>query len=190
MPESGTRKNRISLLIIFSVGLGPLLVAYMVYLFFPSLLPSTTTNNGQLIIPAISSDTLGLDLNDGKWSIIIPVGNVCDEECEQRFYLTRQVNVALGKEAGRVKRVVLTLTTNNSISISTLLKKYKGLELVQVEREIASTVFQGVLANVIDSGYVLLMDPNGNIMMYYSMDKVGKPLLLDLKHLLKVSNIG
>ena len=190
MPETDSRKNRISLLIIFSIGLGPLLLAYIIYLFFPHLLPSVTTNNGQLILPPISSEALGIRLKDSKWSLIIPVGDVCDEECERRFYLARQVNVALGKEAGRVKRIVLALTNNTSATLEVLMEKYKGLELVRVTDEIVDSEFKDVLSDVIDGGYILLMDPNGNIMMYYSLDKAGKPMLLDLKHLLKVSGIG
>jgi hypothetical protein len=34
------------------------------------------------------------------------------------------------------------------------------------------------------------MDPNGNIMMFYTLDKAGKLMLKDVKHLLKASNIG
>jgi hypothetical protein len=41
-----------------------------------------------------------------------------------------------------------------------------------------------------DGPVLLLMDPNHNVMMLYSLDKAGKPMLRDLKHLLKISNIG
>ena len=37
---------------------------------------------------------------------------------------------------------------------------------------------------------IYLVDPLGNIMMYYAKDFVGKQLLKDLKKLLKNSNIG
>ena len=35
-----------------------------------------------------------------------------------------------------------------------------------------------------------LIDPLGNIMMYFPPDKVGKPLMEDLRHLLRISRIG
>lgn len=38
--------------------------------------------------------------------------------------------------------------------------------------------------------HLFLMDPLGNIIMYYVPEKVGKPLQKDLKTLLKLSNIG
>jgi len=37
---------------------------------------------------------------------------------------------------------------------------------------------------------LFLVDPNGNVMMYFTLEKAGKPMLGDLKHLLKLSNIG
>ncbi|MGB0691890.1 MAG: hypothetical protein ACPGPD_04220, partial [Pseudomonadales bacterium] len=40
------------------------------------------------------------------------------------------------------------------------------------------------------SPLLFLVDPNGNVMMYFTLEKAGKPMLGDLKHLLKLSNIG
>ena len=41
------------------------------------------------------------------------------------------------------------------------------------------------------AGYhVFLIDPMGQLILAYPAAKVDKPLLLDLKHLMKVSNIG
>jgi hypothetical protein len=37
---------------------------------------------------------------------------------------------------------------------------------------------------------VYVVDPLGQLVMAYDVETVGKPLLLDLKHLLKVSSIG
>jgi hypothetical protein len=50
------------------------------------------------------------------------------------------------------------------------------------------TTFKPIVA--LDGPVLLLMDPNHNVMMLYSLDKAGKPMLRDLKHLLKISNIG
>ena len=38
--------------------------------------------------------------------------------------------------------------------------------------------------------HVFLVDPMGQLILAYPAAKVDKPLLLDLKHLMKVSNIG
>jgi hypothetical protein len=37
---------------------------------------------------------------------------------------------------------------------------------------------------------VYVVDPLGQLVMAYDVETIGKPLLLDLKHLLKVSSIG
>ena len=37
---------------------------------------------------------------------------------------------------------------------------------------------------------LFLRDPNGNVILFYPAKNAGKPMLKDLKHLLKLSNIG
>jgi hypothetical protein len=44
--------------------------------------------------------------------------------------------------------------------------------------------------NSSSSFVVYVVDPLGQLVMAYDVETVGKPLLLDLKHLLKVSSIG
>ena len=53
-----------------------------------------------------------------------------------------------------------------------------------------SALVEPLLGREPDGAYILLMDPNGNIMMFYTLDKAGKLMLKDVKHLLKASNIG
>lgn len=183
-------KNRINLIIIFAVGLVPLFVAYFVFVFFPTWLPDLTTNEGQLILPPVSNELIGLSLTDSKWSLIIPMGESCDEKCERRFYLARQVHVALGKESNRLKRILITTGTGNTAGVKKMMVKYKGMHKVVLDGDQVVSVLKKVVAFPIMGNFIFLMDPNGNIMMFYSMAKIGKPMLKDLKHLMKISNIG
>ena len=45
-------------------------------------------------------------------------------------------------------------------------------------------------AEQLESGYVYLVDPNGNLMMKYNHMATSRGLLKDIKKLLKISNIG
>ena len=98
------------------------------------------------------------------------------------LYLSRQVITGLGKDANRVQRVVLISTETPD-----LVKHLNG-EHPDVKVVFGVTTVKPVVAN--DGPLLLLMDPNHNVMMLYNLEKAGKPMLRDLKHLLKISNIG
>lgn len=188
--DAEVKKNRKSLILMFSIGLVPVLVAYVVYVFFPHLLPTTTTNQGELISPSISNEQFDLEIEGREWSLVIPLADHCNEDCEKRFYFARQVNVALGKETERVKRIMLTTQSSDARTIRTLKKKYPDMNLFEVDKRRTTDVFSAVVDNFFSGEHIFLMDPNGNIMMYYTLDKAGQPMLKDIKFLLKVSNIG
>lgn len=174
-------KNRRSLVALFSIGLVPFFVAWIVFFFFPQLMPTGTTNEGDLISPPVQAAELGLGGQIGEWTLILPIAATCDEACEQRLYLARQVNTALGREAPRVHRLVLW--TNGLAPAEQVLAEYPKLESMPID---AAVVAEKLGA----TDRIYLMDPLGNIFMVYTVDIAGKPMLKDLKHLLKISNIG
>lgn len=183
-------RNRIHLGLLFAIGLLPVFIAFIVYVYFPQLLPTETTNQGRLINPPISNTRLNLALTDSKWSLLMPLGQTCGPDCKQRFYLARQTNVALGKESERVKRILLTTQQTPEIQVSNLLREYPDMGQVQLDESLLRDTFRDVVADSVSGNYIFLMDPHGNVMMVYTLEKMGGPLLKDLKHLLKLSNIG
>ena len=173
--------NRRSLVVLFAIGFVPLFIAWIVFFYFPQLMPTGTTNEGQLISPPIHASDIGLDGQLGEWTLIVPVGAECDADCEERLYLARQVNTALGKNAPRVKR--LALWTEGSGPAASVQANYPDMA--------AMPLAEDVLINKLgELNRIYLMDPLGNIFMVYTIDKAGKPMLKDMKHLLKISNIG
>ena len=108
MNETNNRtRSRSKLLLLAAIGFGPLFVAYVIFFYFPSLLPSTTTNNGELIDPPIFM----AEVNDsGKpnasWSLMV-LETECGTECEQLGYLATQVVKGLGKDSSRVSKVLM-----------------------------------------------------------------------------------
>lgn len=175
-------RNRISLVALFGIGFVPLIIAWVVFFYFPEMIPNGTTNEGELITPPVQAAELGLADEIGKWTLLIPVTADCDVNCKERFYLSRQVNVALGKESERVHRVMVDLGAETNM-VNGLLAEYPNLARVQL----SPSIFEAKLGR---SDVILLMDPIGNIFMVYPQEKAGKPMLKDIKHLLKYSNIG
>src|SRR5690606_18926670 len=79
-----------------------------------------TNNNGTLITPPLALADLPLRAASGEqfdygtqqpqWTLLVLAGDSCDESCTRNLYLTRQVRTALGKEAGRIRRYLVTTT--------------------------------------------------------------------------------
>jgi cytochrome oxidase Cu insertion factor (SCO1/SenC/PrrC family) len=175
-------RSRTSLVALFSIGFIPVIIAWVVFFYFPEMIPNGTTNEGNLVTPPVQASDLGLIDETGKWTLIIPVGANCDADCEERFYLARQVNVALGKESERVHRVLVDLGADVD-TINSLMAQYPNLARV----EVSPSIFESQLG---EANLIFLMDPIGNIFMVYPKGKAGKPMMKDIKHLLKYSNIG
>lgn len=182
------RMSRTKLLIIISMAFGPILVAYIVFFKFPDLAPTSRTNEGTLISPPVQGGEI-IPANS-RWTLLIAVDQDCDKICQEVLYLSRQIHISLGKNTPRVQRVVLT-QGELSTSFKALLETEHGNARVQdiQDSEFANELKQAIGDELLHS-MVFLMDPNGNVMMFYSPDKGGKPMLKDLKLLLKLSNIG
>ncbi|MDA9680096.1 hypothetical protein N9U06_01405 [Gammaproteobacteria bacterium] len=175
-----SRKRFVALLLIAFV---PMFIAYAAFFHFPNWAPTGTTNYGELISPSVDGVTISSELADfDTWVLIQPVDGLCGVECRKMLYLSRQVVTGLGKDANRVQRVVLISTDTPK------LVEHLNAEHVDVKVVLGLTRVKPFVAN--DGPVLLLMDPNHNVMMLYSLEKAGKPMLRDLKHLLKISSIG
>ena len=179
----------------------PIVIA--AYMYFGEVWrPAGTTNKGSFVIPPISSELLGIkqlhaeetsfQQTDGKqkWVIIVVADSQCDERCERSLYLSRQVNTALGRDADRVSRLLLLTEPDNRLE--QLLTEHQGLVVRQTSQAIIDDLIEAIAMHdlLLNSYDMLLMDPLGNIMLYYKSEQDGKDLLEDLKRLLKVSKIG
>jgi len=175
-----SRKRLIALLLIAFV---PMFIAYALFFHFPNWAPTGTTNQGELVTPSVDGTTMSEELATfSTWVLIQPIEGGCGDQCREMLYLSRQVVTGLGKDANRVQRVVLISTDTPD------LMEHLGVEHPDVKVVSGMTTFKRIATG--DGPVLLLMDPNHNVMMLYSLDKAGKPMLRDLKHLLKISNIG
>jgi cytochrome oxidase Cu insertion factor (SCO1/SenC/PrrC family) len=188
-------KNRRKLVLLFAVAFVPMIIAYGMFFYVPALIPATTTNEGQLIQPSLPVTVLQtnetLDIPLGVWTVLIPVAEHCDDHCQQRLYLSRQIKIGFGKDADRLQRVAL-LETDPDAAYDTLVAAEHSdlLSHVYNAKALQAALNAALPAPMSITDGILLMDPNGNIMMLYSFDKIGAPMRKDIKHLLKISNIG
>jgi len=183
-----TDRSKTLVLVIALIAFLPLFIAYVVFLYFPMLVPGARTNQGTLIQPPVrvNDDNLALP---GKWVMLIPVKAECDNACERVLYLSRQVRIGLGKDASRIRRVILTSDSLSTDFLDLLEREHDQVTIIGLGRD-AAAILRNVVTDPLGDPVVFLMDPIGNIMMYYLSSQGGKPMLDDLKRLLKVSTIG
>ena len=178
------RTSRIKLLTLIAIAFVPIFIAYVAYFQFPAMAPSGTTNQGELIWPVVDGNSIDSRLeNLENWALIQPLGADCGEDCRQMMYLSRQVVTGLGKNTDRVQRVLVSSSSLSQELAGHVTEEHKDALVIEAD----TSRLKGITGL---EPVLFLMDPNGNIMMYYSLDKAGKPMLKDLKHLLKISNIG
>lgn len=183
------KSGRTKLVIIIAMSFVPIFVAYFVFFNYPGLLPTMTVNNGTLIQSPIQLDSIDVDA-DRKWRLLLPVAAECDETCQQVLYFSRQIHVGLGKYTPRVKRVLLVQAMPEGALAIFLEQEHGEVEVVNISGSETAMRLNALVPGSDYQRFVFIMDPNGNVMMYYRPDQVGKPLQKDLKHLLKTSNIG
>ncbi len=189
MQSNTSAISRRRLVQLCAVALVPIGFAYVLYFMVEGKQPWGSTSNGVLQNPIISADTLGLKNLQGDdhhfagqevWWLLVVSENDCAKACENALHLLRGAHILLNKDMPRVRRALLSLGAvplDESGTRLAIEKKYPQLSR-----------FSGTLG-VLEAG-VYIVDPLANIVFYYQYTEAGKPLLDDLKKLLKVSRIG
>ncbi len=182
-PEA-IRRSRAKLLTLIAIAFVPIFIAYSAYFYFPAMAPTGTTNQGELVNPPVAGGTLSPAIASlSTWSLIQPLTGECDDKCRELMYLSRQIVTGLGKNTSRVTRVLLVDAPQTEAFRDYLNEAHGDLLVIEGDDTLLNRITS-------ERPMLFLMDPNSNIMLFYSLDKAGKPMLNDIKHLLRVSNIG
>lgn len=175
-----TQKRRRQLVGMFAIALATLGGSYALFYVAREGGVWGTTNNGSFVVPPQTvaelalQDAFGRPLTEGQtWWLWIVAPDDCAAACEQAVHQLRQLHVLLHKDAERVRRGLLTRTG----WAPRVLDDYPQLMHLT-----------GAL-DTLDEG-IYIVDPIGNLVLYYPLTDAGKPVLEDLKRLLKLSQIG
>ena len=165
--------------------------------------PEGTTNRGELVHPArpltLPADMMiaGTSANDylqGKWTLLYIGDADCDAVCNENLYKMRQVRTAQNEHMRRVQQLYLVLDETVPEPLQTLLdNEYKKTAVTLVAADQAQQIapfflIDGVSMQAAERVYII--DPLGNLMMFYPPDANPGGMLKDLKKLLKFSKIG
>jgi hypothetical protein len=214
--SAGSNKGRMVLLLIAGIPVTVILAATWLWWFVARgdldlVQILGTANRGELIQPprplAQAEFTAGPDATlpwtgrDRQWSLlVVNSGPDCGQQCEHNLYLTRQIHMAMGKEAPRIRRLyvadrspaatelaVAALSDQRTLPAdfpALLATEHRELYPLQVDGVAFQDLFPEHLAAA-DTWY--LVDPAGWLMMTYDDGDSYKDVISDLKFLLKNS---
>jgi hypothetical protein len=180
-PLTRLTPGRRALLLTLVAFVLPLIIGGSLY--WSSWRPSKTANHGELVIPPkpVPVSALGPEAS-GKWLLVVAGETPCTAECVAWLKYTRSIQVSLGREIGRMRRVAL---------VGTETAEFKTLRAEQPDLIAANPPPEWTSALPAGPGHrVFLVDPAGNLMMQYAPGAEPKGIRADLERLLKYSWIG
>ena len=176
-----------------------------------------TTNKGILISPIL--DITSLDMRDEKgsllfktfeeevagispqdyqarpWLLVFLGTQSCDSECEDRLYYLRQLHRRLGKDEPRVNRYYLNAGQNplDAGTQQMFAQKFPDMKVAYGDAQVILDNLARTLRgneNPIQSHYIYVVDPVGNVMLYFTPENSPEDILSDLQKLLNQSSLG
>lgn len=190
-------QSRALIIVIALTAVVPFTLAWY-YARHPELIEKTS-NYGQLIQPVRQLDVSALlskpvsavdELSQirGRWVLLQVAAGPCGPECADTLHKTHQGWLMLNKEMPRVKRLLL-VEPSSAAAESAAVKGDDALLIAgsnpAVIRELAAA-----LGKPLADGMVVLLDPLGNLVLWYDGGFDPYKMVKDLKHLLKASQIG
>ena len=187
-------RGRGTLLLLTVIFFGPLAVAAWFY-YGGLLQPAERTNAGRLLEPIVNVDEalgdeslarLTAGASEGKWVLLYRNPGDCGADCEAALYRLRQARLMLGRDMTRLVRVFL----HGETAPDTV--------LIETEHDGLVTITNSGLGNLLDRkkpadlapGGLFLIDPLGNLVMYFTAELPPEDMVEDIEHLLELSRIG
>jgi hypothetical protein len=179
---------RLQLVLIAVLFFGPLLVAAWMY-YGGNLKPATRSNHGILlepIRPFAGAHPELRELAPGQWLLVYADDSPCEEPCRESLYTLRQSRLMLGNDMNRLTR--LYLRGEKAPDSSFLDEQHSGLKTAH-NTSLTRDLWLALPQADQHGGYFLI-DPLGNLVMYFPPDLSPREMVEDIGHLLDLSQIG
>lgn len=191
-------KSKIILILLTVTFVVPMLTAWLSYS-KGLLLTGKKVNHGILLEHPVPISRLILMDNNGpiddakfkgKWWFVYLTESPQNTSSQRNLYYMRQIRQATGKDRDRIERAILTLPGQDNID-DWLQKHYPGTFHFTISSEKIGQLAMNLPKKLaLKKGSLYLVDPHGNIMLFYTPDAAPKGILKDLQRVLKVSQIG
>ena len=200
-----TRRFRITLILVFLVCAGPFILAWLWYAFQGAPELGTTTNAGDLVYPARPMEPVTLPVIaargdeaerqlpvERRWTVLYIAAEGCGADCREVMWATRQIRLSLGRDMGRVHRVLLVPA--EGADREWFRSEHEDLTVLDLHQGEAADLLEQLNledgAQPRDAGRLYIIDPLGNLMMYFPAGFDPDDFMDDMKRLLRVSQIG
>lgn len=198
------KKNKRTMILLFLMFIAPIFAAVYIFNTNPSG-EYATKNRGNLISPAIELKNFELKFIDNKkpyklveqehqWLMVFVGAGECDDNCKRQLVVMRQTRLAQGGEFTRVKRLYVIQNKQTEKFMKEVKAYHPDMDIVTgSKQQLKNVTTQFTLAdkvNVGKSNRIYIVDPIGNLMMYYELDAEAADIAKDLTRLLKVSQMG
>ncbi|NNC76635.1 MAG: hypothetical protein HKN77_01655 [Woeseiaceae bacterium] len=191
MAEQPQRTGRVQVVLIATVFFGPLLLAAWLYYGGSFFQPAGRANHGALLEPIVNivdevPATRLYPAHDGKWLLLYQHDGACLKECREALYTIRQLRLMLGREMERVVRIFL----HDDTPLDTVFPDAEHEGLVTLNDPATSALIKSKKPGELQAGGYYLVDPQGNLVMYFHAGLPAGEIVDDIKRLLRLSRIG
>lgn len=190
-----TRSGRWKMLLVLLMCAAPVIASYFTYFV---IRPEGRTNYGTLILPTRSMPALALGTLDGapvtaaslrgQWLLVVVGPSSCDEACQKRLFMQRQLREMLGRERDRLDKVWL-VTDGGAVAEPLRAAMQAGVP-TQVLRVDAAALAQWLQpeAGRELAEHLYVVDPMGEWMMRVPANAEPPRVKRDLDKLLRASS--
>jgi cytochrome oxidase Cu insertion factor (SCO1/SenC/PrrC family) len=176
-------------LLLGTISLAPIVGSVLLYYFWK---PQTFTNYGELVmavplagmtIPARDGKPLRIDELRGNWVFLTADSGSCDDYCQSKLYVMRQIRLTQGKDQQRIERVWLI---PDGVPPSPAIEaEYQGTRTILS----ATDDFLARLpASDSPRDHIYVIDPFGNLMMRFPRNADPQLVKKDVAKLMKNSS--
>ena len=177
-------KGRWQLILILLMVIGPMVLATLMYK-WQFWVPDNRSDHGEMIGNGQTRADIGVQADEGRWQLLVTAPAACAADCQQLVYLARQLQIGLGRDASRASHALASAQPLSAEYETKLKAEYPQLQRLPLD---LPTFKQNAAAP--GDAQLWIVDPHGNLVLRYDARVKGKDLLNDLRHLLKLSNIG
>jgi len=200
--KKSAMRPRTILILLALIFLLPMAVAWVLFYTSDHWQTGETSNHGILVTPPrplnVSYPLSGKDGEPlagkylrGKWTLLYFGDSKCGITCSNYLYKMRQARLAQNENMNRVQRLFVSI--DGAAPAQSVLEDYPNMDVAILPRQGQEEfLFPFVIENVLPhkAERIYLIDPLGNLMMYYPTTAEPKGMLKDLQRLLKISTIG
>lgn len=191
-----TRIGRFKMLMVLLVCAAPVIASYFTYFV---IRPEGRTNYGTLVLPTRTApDALNLRSLDGQsvpvtslkgqWLLVTVGPSTCDEACDKRLFIQRQLREMLGRDKDRIDRVwLVTDGKQPAPALRASAEAPPPLIMLLADGAAVAGWLQAEAGHAIED-HLYIVDPMGEWMMRMPADPDPGQVKRDLSKLLRASS--